>query len=165
MECRVAELGPFTLIGFTRRVPIVFEGVNPAIAAMDALFTPEVKERLLALNDTEPRGFISASLNFSEGRMREEGGLDHWIGTASARSAPAGFDALPVAAATWAVFSACGPYPKALQDVWGRIYAEWLPSSGYEPTGGPELLRNLGTSTSDPEYRSEIWLPVRKKQG
>ena len=34
-----------------------------------------------------------------------------------------------VAASTWAIFEAVGPFPDALQNVWGRIYSEWFPSS------------------------------------
>jgi len=50
-----------------------------------------------------------------------------------------------------------------LQDVWARIYSEWFPASGYELTGGPEMLWNESKDTSLRNYKSEIWIPVIKK--
>ena len=73
------------------------------------------------------------------------------------------FDVLNVNSGTWAVFEAIGPFPETLQDVWGRIYSEWFPSSGYEAVIGPEILWNENPDTGNPKYKSQIWIPVRKK--
>jgi AraC family transcriptional regulator len=163
MNYRIVEKEPFKLVGFKKRVPIVFEGVNPEIAKMTELLTPEVIKQLKALSNVEPTGIISASTNFSEGRMEEKGELDHYIGVATTRDDTAEFDVLEVEAHTWAVFESIGPFPETLQNVWGRIYSEWFPSSGYEAVEGPEILWNESPDTSNPKYRSEIWIPVKKK--
>jgi len=55
------------------------------------------------------------------------------------------------------------PFPETLQNVWSRIYSEWFPSSGYEAAPGPEILWNENPDTGNPKYRSEIWIPVKKK--
>ena len=62
-----------------------------------------------------------------------------------------------------AVFESIGPFPATLQNVWGRIYSEWFPASGYEAIEGPEILWNESKDTENLEYRNEIWIPVRKK--
>ncbi|WP_346989112.1 GyrI-like domain-containing protein, partial [Bacillus sp. SW7] len=49
------------------------------------------------------------------------------------------------------------------QNVWGRIYSEWFPSSNYELAEGPEILWNESKDVSSPNFRSEIWIPVLKK--
>ncbi|MGI6771952.1 MAG: AraC family transcriptional regulator [Clostridiales bacterium] len=162
MNYRIVEKGPFKIVGFKRRVPIIFNGVNPEIAKMSELLTPEVIKKLKELSNIEPTGIISASTNFSEGRMEEKGELDHYIGVATSSDETAEFDVLKVEESTWAVFESVGPFPQALQDVWGRIYSEWFPSSGYEAVPGPEILWNESQDTQDPNYRSEIWIPVRK---
>lgn len=162
MNYRIVEKEAFQLIGFKKRVPIVFEGVNPDIADMTALLTPEIVAELKGLSDSEPQGIISASANFSEGRMEEKGELNHYIGVASTTKGAEKFDVLPISAGTWAVFEAKGPFPETLQSVWGKIYSEWFPSSGYEAAEGPEILWNESPDTSLPEYRSEIWIPVTK---
>ncbi len=163
MNYRIVEREPFKLVGFMKRVPIVFEGVNPEIAKMTELLTPDVITRLKALSNVEPSGIISASTKFSEGRMEERGELDHYIGVATSSNETADFDVLEIDASTWAIFEAIGPFPETLQNVWGRIYAEWFPSSGYEAVEGPEILWNESKDTENPKYRSEIWIPVRKK--
>lgn len=163
MNYRIVEKGSFKLVGFKKRVPIVFGGVNTEIAKMTEYLTPEVIKQLKAISDLEPRGIISASTNFSEGRMEEKGELDHYIGVATSGNETANFDVLEIDNSTWAVFESIGPFPETLQNVWGRIYSEWFPSSGYEAAPGPEILWNESPDTGNPEYRSEIWIPVKKK--
>lgn len=160
MNVKIVEKGAFRIVGIGRRVPIQFEGVNPAIQAMWESLDMERILQIKRLSDGEPSGLVSASVNFSEGRMEEKGELDHYIGAATAKETPEGMDALEVAASRWAVFEAVGKFPDALQNVWGRIYSEWLPSSGWELAEGPELLWNESPDTSKPDYRSEIWIPI-----
>ncbi|RCW63944.1 AraC family transcriptional regulator [Saliterribacillus persicus] len=163
MNYRIVEKESFKLVGFKKRVPIIFNGVNPEIAKMYELLTPEVIKQLKALPQLEPTGIISASNNFSEERMEEKGELDHYIGVATSSNETAKFDELKIDASTWAVFESVGPFPATLQNTWGKIYAEWFPSSGYEAVEGPEILWNESKDTEDPKYRSEIWIPVKKK--
>lgn len=163
MNYRIVEKEQFKLVGFKKRVPIVFEGVNSEIAKMTELLTPDVIKQLKSVSNVEPIGIISASTNFSEERMEETGELDHYIGVATSKNEIAEFDILEIDASTWAVFESIGPFPDTLQNVWGRIYSEWFPSSGYEVARGPEILWNESPDTSNPKYKSEIWIPVKKK--
>ena len=56
-----------------------------------------------------------------------------------------------------------GEFPQALQNVWGRIYSEWLPSSGYDWAPSPdfEVYGQMEEGTRDCDI--EVWLPVQKK--
>ncbi|MFC4597301.1 AraC family transcriptional regulator [Cohnella hongkongensis] len=164
MQYRIVEKEAFRIVGIMKRVPIVFEGVNPEIAEMAQSLGMEGIEELKSLSSVEPRGLISASTNFSEGRMEEKGELDHYLGAATTENGPDHLAKLEVPASTWAVFESVGPYPSALQNVWGRIYSEWFPSSNYELAPGPEMLWNEGADTSSPTYRSEIWIPVKLRE-
>lgn len=56
------------------------------------------------------------------------------------------------------------PFPETLQDMWGRIYSEWFPSSGYEAVKEPEILWNENTDVTSPKFKSEIWIPVIKRK-
>ncbi|HDR3888611.1 TPA: AraC family transcriptional regulator [Bacillus cereus] len=163
MNYRIEEKEPFQIIGIQKRVPIVFNGVNEEIASMWKSLDSQSIETLKSLSNIEPTGIISASTNFSEGRMEEKGELDHYIGVTTTKDCPKQFKQLEVAASTWAIFEAVGPFPDALQNVWGRIYSEWFPSSNYELAEGPEILWNESKDVSSPNFRSEIWVPVFKK--
>ncbi|CVK20696.1 AraC family transcriptional regulator [Sporomusa sphaeroides] len=163
MNYRIVKKEAFRIIGIKKRVPIVFNGVNPDIAAMWQSLDIEIIAKLKSLSNIDPAGLISASTNFSEGRMEEKGELDHYIGVATTKDCPADLMPLEVPAATWAVFTAVGPFPETLQDVWGRIYSEWLPASHYELAEGPEILWNEHKDITAPNFKSEIWMPVLKK--
>jgi AraC family transcriptional regulator len=163
MNYRIVEKEAFHLVGIKKRVPIIFNGVNPEIAAMWQSLDLEKINTLKQLSNVEPIGLLSASTNFSEGRMEEKGELDHYIGVATNKGCPVGLSKLDVPALTWAVFEAVGPFPDTLQNVWGRIYSEWFPSSNYELAKGPEILWNEHKDVSSPTFRSEIWVPVSQK--
>ncbi|MEN1938621.1 AraC family transcriptional regulator [Paenibacillus sp. 102] len=163
MNYRIEEKEAFRIVGIQKRVPIIFSGVNPAIASMWKSLDSQSIHTLKTLSNVEPTGLISASTNFSEGRMEEKGELDHYIGVATTKDCPDQFKQLEVPASTWAVFEAIGLFPDALQNVWGRIYSEWFPSSNYEQMEGPEILWNENKDVTSPTFKSEIWIPVLKK--
>ncbi|XID94786.1 GyrI-like domain-containing protein [Paenibacillaceae bacterium WGS1546] len=160
MEYRIEEKAAFRIVGLHKRVPIIFNGVNPHIAEMWKRLDAETIHTLKGKSNVEPSGLVSASANFSEGRMEEQGDLDHYIGVATTLACPEPFASLEVHASTWAVFEAVGPFPETLQNVWGRIYSEWFPSSTYELAEGPEILWNESKETDSSTFRSEIWVPV-----
>jgi AraC family transcriptional regulator len=164
MNYRIVKKGHFNLVGIKKRVPILFNGVNPEIAAMWQSLDMTKINRLKQLSNVEPIGLLSASTNFSEGRMEEKGELDHYIGVATTMECPDDLTKLEVPALTWAVFEAVGPFPDTLQNVWGRIYSEWFPSSNYQLAVGPEMLWNEHKDVSSPTFRSEIWVPVTSKK-
>jgi AraC family transcriptional regulator len=162
MNYRIVEKEAFHIVGIKKRVPLIYQGVNPEIAAMWQSLNMELINELKSLSNVEPRGLISASTNFSE-RLVENSELDHYIGVATTEECPVHLEKLDVAASTWAVFEAVGPFPDTLQNVWGRIYSEWFPSSSYEQTEGPEILWNADKDTTSPTFKSEIWIPLKKK--
>ncbi|WP_391559206.1 GyrI-like domain-containing protein [Robertmurraya sp.] len=163
MNYRIEEKEAFRIVGIKKRVPIIFNGVNPEIASMWNSLDLDMINKLKMLSNVEPLGLLSASTNFSEGRMEEKGELDHYIGVATTQVCPDNLMPLEVLQSTWAVFEAVGPFPDTLQNIWGRIYSEWFPSSNYEQTEGPEILWNEHKDVTSPNFRSEIWIPVLKK--
>jgi AraC family transcriptional regulator len=163
MNYRIEEKEEFTIVGIMKRVPIIFNGVNPEIASMWQSLNENLILQLKELSNTVPLGIISASTNFSDGRMQEKGELDHYIGVATNRNCPDNLSKLHVPATTWAVFTSVGPFPETLQNIWGRIYSEWFPSSNFEQKEGPEILWNESKDVTSPNFKSEIWIPVQKK--
>lgn len=162
MEYRIVEKEPFKLVGIKKRVPIVFQGENPEIMKMLQSITPEQREQLQQLRNTEVKTVVNASFNFDEGRNIEKGQLDHLIGSITTKDRDFGnFDVVEVPAGSWAVFSSEGPFPQTLQQTWAKIFSEWLPSSHYELVDGPEISFNGGFSNPQKVY-SEIWVPVKE---
>ncbi len=161
MNYRVVEKDGFYIVGFKKRITMQFKGINTQMDSLVQKLTPQVIDELKGFCDVEPKGILSVSANFDE-RTTEGSQLDQYVGVATSRAASNGYDILHVAASTWAVFKVVGTFPDAIQDTWSQIFAEWFPASGYELTGGPELLWNETPDTSSPDYKSEIWIPVHK---
>jgi AraC family transcriptional regulator len=162
MDYRIVHKGKFQIVGFKKCVTLQFEGANPQMNSLYERLTPEHIAVLKALCDMEPEGMLSVSANFEE-RTVEGTELDQYIAVATTKQAPDGYDVLPVEESEWGVFTVVGSFPKAVQDMWARIYAEWLPTSAYQLTGGPEFLWHESPDLTKPDCKSEIWIPLSKR--
>lgn len=82
---------------------------------------------------------------------------------------PDGFVTRTIPELTWAVFPIKGALPDALQDVNKKIFSEFLPALGdYEFAAGYciemyDEPNKYPKGTSDENYYSEIWIPIKKK--
>ncbi len=74
---------------------------------------------------------------------------------------PKDFRLLEIPAYTWAIFKCTGPMPNAIQDMWRKIYSEWLPQSGYELVNDYDIEFYTEGDNQANDYRSEIWIPVK----
>ena len=81
---------------------------------------------------------------------------------ADVEGVPEGFTILHLPEYTWAVFKCVGPMPKAIQDMWEKVYKEWLPVSDYELIPDVDIENYLPGDPSSRDYVSEICIPVRK---
>ena len=164
MEYRIEEKESFKLVGLKKRVPIVFEGQNPEIMKMVQSLTAQQREMLGAFRNMEVKTVVNASFHFDEGRFEEKGELDHLIGSMTTLDGDFGeFDVVEVPAGKWAIFKVSGPFPHALQDAWGKIFSEWLPSSNFELVEGPEISFNSNFEDMQ-KVESEIWIPVKRME-
>ena len=109
-------------------------------------------------------GFFEHLRTFLKAGWREKGSLITYIGVATTKACPDNLTEFEVPASSWAVFEAIGPFSDTLQDVWGRIYSEWFPSSNYEQVEGPEILWNESKDVTSSSFKSEIWIPVLKRE-
>lgn len=162
MEYRIIEKGEFRLAGVAARVPMQFEGENPAIAELALSITEAQRAEMYRLMDTEPRRVVNASWNSDTNFQEEAGELTHLIGVPTmAHEAGENLALVEVPALTWAVFPNDGPHPETMQQTTARIYAEWLAEVPYELDGFRMLsfsdVRDNGTAYS------EIWVPVHCK--
>ncbi|KJS60290.1 AraC family transcriptional regulator [Streptomyces rubellomurinus] len=162
MEYRIVEKPDFRIVGKKARVPLIYQGVNPHIAEFIKGLGTETVERINALTGKDPLGIVSVSDNFEPGR--EEGSeLDYWHAVVAREDAvvPDDLDVLHVPAGTWAVFTNAGPFPQALQEMWGDVYGQWFPSNPYESRPGPEtLVVRFVPGTGD--ANAELWIPVAR---
>lgn len=162
MNYRIENKRPFQIVGVKKRVPIQFEGINQEIVKLAQSITPEQREKLRSFADMEPFRVVNVSYNFDEGWEEEKGSLDHMIGFLTTKTSGfEGFEVWEVPALTWAMFSSKGEFPTIMQQTWGKIVSEWLPSSDYELVDAPSISFT-GDLSDRSEVYSEIWVAVKK---
>ncbi|MFE0632556.1 GyrI-like domain-containing protein [Streptomyces sp. NPDC058864] len=158
MRYRVVDKADFAVVGLRTRVPLVHSGPNQAIIDFVRGIDPQVLERLEKLSDQEPHGIVAVCDDLDPSRA-EGTELDYHHGVITSMTAPEGTTTLAVPAGTWAVFTASGPVPQAIQELWRDVFTEWFPSNPYRSRTGPEILRTR-LSPEKTEADAELWLPV-----
>ncbi|MBV1936870.1 AraC family transcriptional regulator [Streptomyces sp. BV286] len=160
MRYRIVEKEQFQVAGRKVRVPLVHEGMNPAIVEFIRGLGQDTLGRIGALSDQEPAGIVGVSDNLDPSRA-EGTELDYYHGVVTRAAVPEDLDALVVPAGVWAVFESSGPFPLALQHMWRDVFTQWFPSNPYQSRPGPEILRTRlspDAATAD----AELWLPVER---
>ncbi|BAB04313.1 AraC family transcriptional regulator [Halalkalibacterium halodurans] len=154
MNYRMEQKEAFRVVGMKKRVKLVHRGTNTDITDMLGTISDETYMQIENLSTLEPGGILNVCTNFSEG-LEDEGELDYYIAAATIKKCPEHLVELEIPTFTWAVFTVEGSW-EDVQEMWGRIYSDWFPTSDYEHAEGPEIL-------SSANEKSEIWIPVVKK--
>ena len=112
-------------------------------------------EKIVSLMNGEPRGVLGVSVCTDGEEWR------YYIAVSSAAEIDDALEEYVVPGCTWAVFPGSGT-GKSIQELEGRIVTEWLPTSGYEFTNGPDIEVYFEPNPENTAY--EVWIPVRKRQ-
>ncbi len=157
MNYRILKKDEMHIIGFKKWFSTENDSQLTEIPKMWDSVTDELREQITALSNNEGVVGLCADMY--------DGGFDYWIGCMSDKECPENLEEMTIPASSWAVFEVIGsmrPLPNAMQDIWKRIYSEWLPNSGYKHAMLPEIeYYSAGDMLAD-DYRSEIWIPIKE---
>lgn len=163
MEYRIEERGGFRVVGHATGGDWTLENAGERATEFWGYLGQDGARRIhdvLALMDgSEPKALLGVSF------CDDEGFKGYLVGVATSAPCPADMEERIVPAATYAVFDCTGPLPSAMQDLQHRIFAEWLPSSGYEWASKADVELYFGPRMTAEDYRSQVWLPIEKRQG
>jgi AraC family transcriptional regulator len=71
------------------------------------------------------------------------------------------YDTYTIPASSWLVFESVGPVFPTLQNIWKRIYGEFIPSNNYiQNPRIPTVEKYYGNETEAKNYTVEIWIPI-----
>ncbi len=159
MEYKLVEKERFKVVGKSIQTSTIGGENNRRIAA----YWQEANQNGFAKELAQhggPLGLMGICLEFD----KQQENLTYLIAAEKMNeNVPSDWEEREIPAATWAVFPVHGAMPDAMPKVWGRIFSEWFPATGYEHAEGPEM--EVYVSDGDPsseEYYSEIWIPVKK---
>ena len=157
MNYRIEEKEGFTVVG-VKEFTTTMNGENfKNIPKMWAKLPKDKFVEIASLSDKEPAGVLGVCADMYND------GFDYWIAAATAKPCPAGLEALKIPPCTWAIFETTGPLPTALQELFTRVFSEWLPTSGFEHAPAPEIEWYTEGDSTSADYKCGIWVPVVKK--
>ncbi|HKM34583.1 MAG TPA: effector binding domain-containing protein [Lachnospiraceae bacterium] len=88
--------------------------------------------------------------------------VDYIIASFSEREVPDGMEVYTVPKSRWAIFEGKGPVRIAIEEIWRKIYSEWLPSTKYTHAETIEIeCFQYGDNKRDENFKFEIWIPVK----
>lgn len=154
MNYRIEEKSGFSIVGLKERFSNI-DGLGENIGKM---WTETPQQTLKQI------GELGNGLVGVYSGMYEDHTTDYYIAAITEKEAPDTLCKLDISAHTWAIFEITGPMPTAMAEVWGRIFSEWFPTSGYEHAEAPEVEWYSQGDLTAPDYKSEIWIPVVKIQ-
>jgi AraC family transcriptional regulator len=152
MEPKIVHREAFTVIGMHYRgknenneIPQLWQALGPRFQALENVANQQVAYGISANMDEKTKEFdyvagfeVSDPEDIPEGMVRWE-----------------------VPAAEYVVFTTTLP---AIGDTFHQAYDNWLPQSGYQPTGGPEFeLYDERFDPQDPDSKFDLYIPVERK--
>lgn len=168
MDYAVAAVKGFTVIGFERELP--FENSYATVPQFWDEISGRYLDRLWG-GKTPETPQEKAVMEHGIGEFGiciegADGGKFRYLiaGLYKGGEVPDGMTTFDVPAGEWAKFRAVGPLPGALQAVNTRVFKEWLPGNPDWEAAAQYNIEWYSTGDPDsPDYLSEIWLPVRRK--
>lgn len=159
MRYKIVEKGAFQVIGVKREFSLENEENLRGIPKMwDEVHADGTNDLLISLNDGELKGILGVCVDKREAQLEE---IEYWIGTNSLSDVPDSFETIVIPPSKWGVFEVHGPMPHSMPNTWKQIFSEWFPSHQYEHAGTPELEVYPADNPNDPNYYSEIWIPLK----
>ncbi|MDR1705329.1 MAG: AraC family transcriptional regulator [Clostridiales bacterium] len=168
MDYKIVKKDAFRIVGI--RVPLALDlsyktqnDVSPddvaeAFKGVPAFWAEAGRSGKIAeivkLIGPEPAGLLGATY------CKDKGQSYYYIAAATDKPVPEGMFEEQVPACTWAVFSGAGA-PNSIQNLMQRVYAEWLPASGYDWDNAPDIEVYLDDDPVNMSY--EVWLPVTER--
>ena len=156
MNYKILKKEEMRIIGFKKWFSTENDSQMQEIPKMWDSVTDEMAKKITALSSNDGVVGLCADMY--------NGGFDYWIGCMSDKACPEDLEELRIPASSWAVFEIIGPMrplPNAMQDIWKRIYSEWLPNSVYEHAMLPEIEYYSSGDMMADDYKSEIWIPIK----
>lgn len=166
MRYRLETKDRFALVGYRKRMSLVYEGPNREMLEFHRQVGEEATNAVGNLATVEPLGTLAVSTDFDEGR--EDGStFEYWI-AAAVESDPGErmlggqrLEVLEVPTHTWLVLSSKDAEMESIQQLWADAYGKWFPANPYSAVPGPELCVIVYDDEGN-RLHAELWLPIQK---
>lgn len=110
-------------------------------------------KKIIALMNSQPQGVLGVSACNDNEKWK------YYIAVSSTADIDTSLEEYIVPGCMWANFPGGGT-GKSIQELEKRIVTEWLPTSGYEFTEGPDIEVYFNPDPNNTQY--EVWIPIKK---
>lgn len=159
MSYHIAETGVIRIVGIRTSLTEDMEENQRIVPKFwkDTLDENQFSDICLLSNEN-PKGILGISV------YHDPDNIFYYIAATTSKDAPTGMYQYEIPATTWVVFENDGHFKENVQDVFKRFYTEWLPFSGYEYVGLPDI-EVYPIIHGKPIYgHSEVWIAVKKEK-
>lgn len=111
------------------------------------------------LSQNKPEGILGVSV------FHNSDNIYYYIAASTNSPVPHGMYEYKIPATTWVIFENDGYFKESVQKVFRRFYTEWLPFSGYEYAGFPDIEIYPIVKNGIIHGHSEVWIAIKKKEG
>lgn len=159
MSYRITEKAAMRIVGI--RIPLVADmeenqKVVPEFwkKALENNYLPKIIE----LTNQEPGGILGVTV------YENPQEIFYYIAASTTEAIPQNMFEYEIPASTWVIFENDGRFKKDVQNVFKRFYTEWLPFSGYEYAGLPDLEVYPVMPGKPLNGHSEVWIGIKKEK-
>lgn len=155
MNYRIETKGAFRIVG--KSYPLSRE-IEQNFLEVPQMWDGAVKDgtikKIISLMDAQPQGVLGVSACSDDAQWR------YYIAVSSSADIDDSLEEYIIPESMWAIFPGAGT-GKSIQELEKRIVTEWLPTSGFEFTEGPDIEVYFNPDPQKTTY--EVWIPVKKK--
>lgn len=159
MSYRITEKAAMRIVGI--RIPLVADmeenqKVVPEFwkKALENNYLPKIIE----LTNQEPGGILGVTV------YENPQEIFYYIAASTTEAIPQNMFEYEIPASTWVIFENDGRFKEDVQNVFKRFYTEWLPFSGYEYAGLPDLEVYPVMPGKPLNGHSEVWIGIKKEK-
>jgi len=159
MSYHIAEKEAMRIVGI--RTPLVEdmeENQKSVPVFWNNILQGQQFSEICQLSNKEPQGILGISI------YQNPKDIFYYIAVATDKPTPKGMYEYEIPAATWVVFENDGHLKENVQSVFQRFYTEWLPFSGYEYAGFPDIEVYPIYEKKPLKGHSEVWIAVKKEK-
>lgn len=159
MSYRITEKAAMRIVGI--RIPLVADmEENQKVVPefwKDTLENNHLP-KILELANQEPGGILGVTVYVNPQE------IFYYIAASTTETVPENMFEFEIPASTWVVFENDGYFKEDVQNVFKRFYTEWLPFSGYEYAGLPDLEVYPVMPGKPLNGHSEVWIGIKKEK-
>ena len=159
MSYRITEKAAMRIVGI--RIPLVADmEENQKVVPefwKDTLENNHLP-KILEIANQEPSGILGVTVYVNPQE------IFYYIAISTTEIVPENMFEFEIPTSTWVVFENDGYFKEDVQNVFKRFYTEWLPFSGYEYAGLPDLEVYPVMPGKPINGHSEVWIGIKKEK-